>query len=98
MDFNHLAILSLHKSNGNWIDNTTVARHPGILLPVTNDSVNTCRKQDVKFVRVQCSINFASLVVVNPYPINVVLRATYNIELPQDTQGLLNGNNVNYNL
>jgi hypothetical protein len=98
MDFNHLAILSFHKSNGNWINNTTAARHPGILLLVINGPVNACRKQDIKFVRVQCSINFASLVMINPYPINMVLRATYYIQLPQGTQGLLNGNSVNYNL
>ncbi len=52
----------------------------------------------VKFVHVQCFMDFASLVTVNPHPISMVMRATYYIELPQDTQGLINGNNVLYNL
>jgi hypothetical protein len=72
MDFNHLAILSFHKSNGERIDNTMVPGHPEILLPVINGPVNVCRQHDVKFVRVQCSLKFASLVTVNPYPISMV--------------------------
>ncbi len=88
MALNHLVILSFHKSNSEQIDSTTVAGHPEILFPVINGPVNTCRQQDVTFVRVQCSLNFARLVTVNPYPISTVLRATYYIKVPRGTQGL----------
>jgi hypothetical protein len=61
MDFNHHAILFFHKSNGERIVNTTVAGHPEILLLVINGSINACRQQDVKFVRVQCSLDLQVL-------------------------------------
>jgi hypothetical protein len=52
MDFAHLAILSFHQSNGNRIDDTTVAGSPKVLLPIIDGPAATCRKPDVKFVRV----------------------------------------------
>jgi hypothetical protein len=47
MDFNQLLILSFHRSNGERIDNTTVAGHPEILFPEINGPVNACCQQDV---------------------------------------------------
>jgi hypothetical protein len=53
MDFGHLTILSFHQSDGNRIDDTTVAADPQVLLPVVNGALAICCKQDVKFVQVQ---------------------------------------------
>ena len=72
MDFNHLMILSFHKCNDERLNNTKVAGHPEILFPVINGPVNTCRQQDVTFVRVQCSLDFTSLVTENPYLFSTV--------------------------
>jgi hypothetical protein len=52
MDFTHLAILSFHQSNGNRIDDTTVAGSPKVLLPIINGPAAACCKPNVKFVRV----------------------------------------------
>jgi hypothetical protein len=93
MDFAHLAILSFHRSNGNRIDDTTVAGSPKVLLPIIDGPAAACRKPDVKFVRVQCTINFAGLVSVNPYPVHPILRVDYYIELPQTIQGVCPGAN-----
>jgi hypothetical protein len=98
MDFAHLTILSFHKSNGNRINNTTVAGSPEVLLPIIDGAANTCRQQDLKFVHMQCSMDFAMLVTINLYPASMVMRATYYIKLPQGTHGLINRNNPLYNL
>ncbi len=61
-------------------------------------NVANCRRQNVKFVRVQLFIDFVSLVSV---PNNVgptMLRTEYYIEFPQTTRSMTNGNNVAYNL
>jgi hypothetical protein len=42
MDFVHLTILSFHRSNGNRIDNTTLAADPQVLLPIVNGAVAEC--------------------------------------------------------
>jgi hypothetical protein len=91
MDFTHLAILSFHQSNGNRIDDTTVAGSPEVLLPIIDGSAAACRKPDIKFVRVRCTINFAGLVSVNPYPVHPILRVDYYIKLPQTIQGVRRG-------
>ncbi len=96
MDFTHLAILSFHQSNGNRIDDTTVADSPEVLLPIIDGPAAACCTPNVKFVRVRCTINFAGLVSVNPYPVHPVLRIDYYIELPQTIQGVRRGaNNIN---
>jgi hypothetical protein len=98
MDFNILTILSFHKSSGNCIDNTTVACSPEVLLFIINGATNTCRQQDLKFVHVQCSMDFALLVTGDPYPVSMVMRSMYFIKLPQGACGLINGNSIPYNL
>jgi hypothetical protein len=51
------------------INNTTTATNPTILMPVQNDALAACRKLDIRFVRIQCSIDFALLVTIpNPGP------------------------------
>jgi hypothetical protein len=52
MDFAHLAILSFQRSNGNRIDDTTVAGSPEVLLPIIDGPAAACLTPDIKFVRV----------------------------------------------
>ena len=66
-------------------------------MPVQNGAAATCRKPDVRFVRVTSSIDFAPLITIaiaGP----TVLRSQYYLELPQSTLPLLNGAGTNYNL
>ncbi len=73
MDFGNLTILSFHNSRGNWMDNTTTANDAQVLLPVINGNLGDCRKQDVRFVRVQCTLDFTPLIMVDPYPVSSIL-------------------------
>jgi hypothetical protein len=45
-------------------EDTTTAQDTNILLPVQDGNVANCRWQNVKFVRVQLSIDFVSLISV----------------------------------
>jgi hypothetical protein len=86
--------------DGDWIDNTTVATNPQVLLPVVDGALATCRKQDVKFVWVQFILDFATapgLITLNPYPVAIVFRASYYIKLPQGGWTLINGTGNGYN-
>ena len=96
-NFANLSILSFHGSDGCPITNTTVAGDPTILLPVQNGAVAGCRQGDVRFVRVDCSINFTPLITIPGYGTSV-LRASFYMELPQTTVVMQNGNGVDYNL
>ncbi len=79
------------------MNNMTTAANPSILLPVQNGVVAGCRKDDVRFVHVLCFLDFSNLFnIPNPGP--TVLRASFYIQLPQSTQVMTGGNNVNYNL
>ena len=101
MDFSHLTILSFHCSDGDRIDDTTIPADPQQLLPVVDRAIATCRKQDVKFVRVQFTLDFATasgLISLDPYPVATVFSASYYIELPQGSRALLNGAGAGYNL
>ena len=96
-DFANLSIVSFHDSAGAQINNTTVAGNPGLLLPVQDGPIAACRQQDVRFVRVSCTIDFAPLfTIANPGP--TILRVGYYIELPQTTVNMLNGHGAAYNL
>jgi hypothetical protein len=44
------------------MNNTTDAADPAVLLPIINGVLADCRKKDVKFVRVQLTIDYTSLV------------------------------------
>ena len=95
-DFSVLQILSFHNTKGDEVIDTTDATDPSILLPVIDGVYAACRK-NVKFVRVQLSVNFANLVTaMNPGP--TTLRIEYFIELPQTTRQMTNGAGTPYNL
>jgi hypothetical protein len=95
-DFTLLRILSFHNTKGDEVNDTTEAGDSSILLPVVNGNLNTCRK-NVKFVRVQISVNFIDLVVIDD-PGPTTLRMEYFIELPQSTVQMTNGAGNAYNL
>ena len=87
-DFQALQIPSFHNTRGNEVNDMTTTADPSILLPVINGALNTCCK-NVKFVRVQLSVNFVNLVTIaNPGP--TTLRIKYFIELPQTTHQMTN--------
>ena len=95
-DFQTLQILSFHNPKGGKVNDSTDTADLSILLPVVNGGLNTCRK-NVKFVRVQLSVNFVDLVTaVNPGP--TTLRIKYFIELPQTTRQMINERGNAYNL
>jgi hypothetical protein len=97
-NFHHLTIMLFHNSEGTVMNDTTTAADAQILLSVQNGVVAACRQQDIKFVWVQCIINFAPLVTVLPYPTGTVLCTAYYIELPQGTRAMTNGNGGAYTL
>jgi hypothetical protein len=90
--------MSFHNSEGTVMNDTTTAADAQILLPVQNGVVVACRQQDIKFVRVQCGINFTPLITALPYPTGMVLCAAYYIELPQGTRAMTNKNGGAYTL
>jgi hypothetical protein len=98
MDFGHLSILSFHNSQGARMDFTTPATNARVLMPIQNGPLAGCCKQDVQFVQVQCTLDFALLITAEPYPVNSTLHVLYYIELPQSSQGMMNGSGVAYNL
>jgi len=95
-DFAVLQILSFHNTAGDEVTNTTTAADPSVLLPVVDGRLDDCRK-NVKFVRVQSSVNFISLNVLDD-PGPTTLRIEYFIELPQTTVQMANGAGNAYNL
>jgi hypothetical protein len=97
-DFHHLTIMSFHNSEGSVMNDTTTAADAQICLPVQNGVVVACRQQDIKFVWVQCIIDFAPYVTALSYPTGTVLCAAYYIDLPQETHAMTNGNGGAYTL
>jgi hypothetical protein len=96
-DFSKLTILSFHNVKGDIINDTTKAADPAILLPVQDGNLVNCCKKDVKFVRVQLTIDYSTFVNVNSAG-PTILQADYYIELPQTLRQLLNGQHTTYNL
>jgi hypothetical protein len=91
----NLQVLSFHDSAGAIINNTTIAGNPTVLLPIINGLVANCRQQDVRYVRVQLSLNFDNL--LSPRHVGAtVLKLMYYIELPQTLVNMTNGANVAY--
>jgi hypothetical protein len=88
-DFTRLTILSFHNLKGNIIPDMTDTANLPVLLPVVNGPLNTCRKANIKYVWVQITINFATLVNVNP-PGPTTMCAEYYIKLPQTSRQMLN--------
>ena len=98
MDFARLTIISFHNSRGNRIDDTTVAGNAQVPLPIQDGTLPTCHKQDVHFMRVHCTLDFATLITVNPYPVGSVLQVVYYIELSQVSRAMVNGIGAVYTL
>jgi hypothetical protein len=96
-DFSRLVILSFHNDAGNQMNNTMTATNTTILLPVINGAIANCRQLNVKFVRVQITLNFIDLVNVDP-PGLTTLRVEYYVKLPQMSRAIVNGNGVGYDL
>jgi hypothetical protein len=92
-NFRNLTVISWHDSAGNIIKNTTVANDPAILLPIVNGPLANCRQQDVRFVRVQVSVDYSYAIRgVSP------LRLDFYVELPQATTAMTNGAGTAYTL
>ena len=70
--------------------NTTDVAEPSVLQPIVDGAVTGCRKKDVKFIRVQLMLDYASLINVTP-PGATVLRTEYYIELPQTSVAMTDG-------
>jgi hypothetical protein len=75
----------------------TTAADMAILLPVVNGNLVNCCRPNVKFVRVQITLNFCSLVSIEP-PGITTLQVEYYIELPQMSRAMVNGASGGYNL
>ena len=98
MDIAYFAILSFHNLQGNCIDNTTIAGNPQILLPIQDGAQNASQSQDVLFVCVQCTLDFAVLVTAHPYPVIPTLRVSYYIKMLQESCTMTNGRGGAYTL
>ena len=98
LDFTHLTIQSFHNSKGDRIDTTTTAADNQVLLPVVDGAVADCRKEDIRYVRVQCVLDFSALITIDPYPVSPILRESYYIELPQGTQMMADDTGAGYTL
>ena len=66
--------------------NTATAADSAILLPVQNGVLANCRQQDVRFVRVQVSVDYSYR-----SPGVTPLRLDFYIELPQESRAMING-------
>ena len=96
-DFAHLAIQLFHNSVGAKINNTTTAADRNILLLVQNGAMANCRKEDVRFVRVICLLDVASLfTITNPGP--TMLCVSFYVKLPQTTVAMATAGGAAYNL
>jgi hypothetical protein len=96
-NFNNLTILLFHNNAGAQVNNTTTAADSAILLPVIDGPVTDCRKRNIRFVRVQLNLDFASLVTLDPPGVTFV-RVKFYIELPQSSRDLTNGSGTAYRL
>ena len=94
-NFANLAIQLFHNSAGAVLINTVSAVDPSILLPVTGGPLPTSRQQDVRYVRVSCTVDFSRLISI-PGP--TVLCVRFYIKLPQMMLVMVNGVGANYNL
>ncbi len=95
-DFANLAILSFHNSSGAIIANTTTAGNPSMLLPIINGNLANCCQGDIRFIHVNCTVNFVGLILLPNYGASI-LRVVFNIELPQTTRVMTNSTGANYN-
>ena len=67
-----------------------IAGNLSILLPVLNGVLTHCRQQDFSFVCVNCTVDFAGLIML-PNCCASILHVRFYIKLPQTTQVMVNG-------
>ncbi len=92
-----LQILSFHNSAGLEIIDTTTIADASVLLPMVDGNLANCRKSDVRFVRVQITLDYVALFAVgHTGPISI--KSMYYIELPNTIAPMINGNGIAYNL
>jgi hypothetical protein len=94
-DPGNLQILLFHDSTGTCIVNTTIAGDPTISLPIVNGLLAACHQQDVRFVRVQVSLDFAHLLSA-AHVGATVLKSMYYLELPQQLVNMTNSAGAAY--
>ncbi len=75
----------------------TTAADAAILLPVIDGNLANCCRPNVKFARVQITLDFSLLVSIEP-PGITTLQVEYYIELPQTSWAMVNGAGAGYNL
>jgi len=80
-DLSRLAILNFHNDAGAQINDTTTAANTAILLPVIDGVLTNCSKSNVRFVRVQITLDLRPLVSVDP-PGLTTLRVEYYCHRP----------------
>jgi hypothetical protein len=83
---------------GDIVPDTTDPGDPAILLPVQDGILSDCQKKDIKFVRIQLTLDFSPLVNATLTAGPTILQAEYYIELPQTSWQLTNGTGNAYTL
>jgi hypothetical protein len=85
-----LQILSFHNSAGIEITDTTTIADASDLLPMVNGILANCRKPDVRFVRVQITLDYAALFALG-HTGPTSIKSMYCIELPITSAPMVNG-------
>jgi hypothetical protein len=93
-----LTILSFHNLKRDIVQDTMDPANPAILLPVQDSILSDCQKKEVKFVRIQLTLDFFPLINTTSIAGPTILRAEYYIELPQMSHQLTNGTRTTYKL
>ena len=88
-----LQILSFHNSAGGKIANTTTIADASVLLPVVDGVLTSCRKPDVRFVRIQITLDYAAL-----FAAGHTGPTSIKSELPIMSMPMINGHGGAYNL
>jgi hypothetical protein len=94
LDINNLTILSFHTSAGAVLD-ASIPGDINILCPVQNGAVANCRPADVRYVHLECVLDYADLAEHAGPNDNTILRTVYYLELPQTVAVVLDGHNNN---
>jgi hypothetical protein len=98
LDMTHLSVISFHNSAGAVQANAVTVADPSILKPVVDGPVNNCRPADVRFVRLELSLDFRPLCTAAGPNDQTILRTNYYVELPQTTTAILDGHGHGRNL
>ncbi len=80
------------------MSDTTSKTDPARLLPVQDGNMADCRKQGVKFVRVQLRLDFSTFAIASIPSQSFVLLEEYYIKLLQTTKAMNAGTGTSYNL